>query len=625
MRIKIRNINAFDTLDYQNVTPESPSVRQQLGPVDRDEANVEAEKGETVLLPDASFYTIGGKRHYNGGTPLNLPGNSFIFSDSKDQQITGPVLEIFNKNPDKKLTPADISKQYKLNDYIAKLQDKTADSYDFTTTELMLKNNLKKLNELAIIQEGQKGFPDGVPEVQIAQQGGLINNNPPGKRYDPWNRNAIGVRTSRKIFPSSPEPEPGPGVIQSIKDYFGGVYGRYRQFQDEADLRHRVYTLDMPKDTQPTGVFPFDRPLNGFPGVNRTTYMPERALDRFPTPSLDIPQYSFKPDTVELIMPPDTKPPVVSNREAPKAAPAATPQAYSAPETKITIGSNYKGTRSEQAGSAPAIPQAPTPGKPTSTNLNFNLGLNGLQSLDVGNTLFDLATIRRGTPTRYQNYGLEQAQAMSSAVMPMDYQPVINDATKAASSAYAANNALGTNSQVQAANNSTIYGQLLEAVSRIRGEEYNANAQLMNANQAQQAQLAAAAGEDRMRNAMQYDDRVEALQDNFQKERTYLKNLALSRVNQYLSQNQAMLYDNLLHPQFTFDPTQGFAGTASFNPRSNPFSWNSSGAPAQGNQLDTIYRQLQQMGLDPKEARDQAARIYARSRYPDTEAPTTTR
>ena len=58
--------------------------RQTLGPVDVDDANLEAELGETAVtdlsgdgIPE--HYKIGGKRHYDGGTPLNLPDNSFIF------------------------------------------------------------------------------------------------------------------------------------------------------------------------------------------------------------------------------------------------------------------------------------------------------------------------------------------------------------------------------------------------------------------------------------------------------------------------------------------------------------------------------------------------------------------
>ena len=67
--------------------PAMPAMRYSLAPVPRDEANIEAEKGETVLTDldqDGIFelYDIGGKRHGGGGTPLSLPPQSFIYSDT---------------------------------------------------------------------------------------------------------------------------------------------------------------------------------------------------------------------------------------------------------------------------------------------------------------------------------------------------------------------------------------------------------------------------------------------------------------------------------------------------------------------------------------------------------------
>ena len=63
-------------------------------------ANLEAEKGETVvtdlddnMIPE--HYKIGGKKHSQGGTPLNLPAKSFIFSDHKSMAIGGEALKKF--------------------------------------------------------------------------------------------------------------------------------------------------------------------------------------------------------------------------------------------------------------------------------------------------------------------------------------------------------------------------------------------------------------------------------------------------------------------------------------------------------------------------------------------------
>ena len=80
-------------------------VSKSLTAVPREEAKLEAEGGETVMgnidgsgMP--SFYDIKGPRHTNGGVPLNLPDDSFIFSDTKSMMITDPViLKMFNNIP----------------------------------------------------------------------------------------------------------------------------------------------------------------------------------------------------------------------------------------------------------------------------------------------------------------------------------------------------------------------------------------------------------------------------------------------------------------------------------------------------------------------------------------------
>ena len=71
-------------------TPDA-DISHSLDPVDRESANIEAEKGEFVLtnmtdniLPE--LYEVKGKRHSQGGTPLNIPEGSFVFSDNRFQK-----------------------------------------------------------------------------------------------------------------------------------------------------------------------------------------------------------------------------------------------------------------------------------------------------------------------------------------------------------------------------------------------------------------------------------------------------------------------------------------------------------------------------------------------------------
>lgn len=149
-------------------------VKTTLGPEDRDKANLEAEKGETAYgdINGDGFtehYKIGGKRHHEGGTPLNLPDDTFIFSDTASMKIKDPkILAKFGKDTKEKgksYTPAELAKQYDINKYRKILQDPNSDALDKKTAELMIRNYNMKLGALALAQESKKGFPQGIPKV----------------------------------------------------------------------------------------------------------------------------------------------------------------------------------------------------------------------------------------------------------------------------------------------------------------------------------------------------------------------------------------------------------------------------------------------------------------------------
>lgn len=160
---------------YRHMPKEKAEYARSVIPeVPRDEANIEAEKGETVygdLDGDGSneHLKIGGKRHVDGGTPLNVPEGSFIFSDTKKMIIKDPnILLEFGMAPKKEgYTPAEIAKKYDVAKYKAIMEDPDTDSVRKSTAQLMIKNFEKKLAKLALIQESMKGFPQGVPKVAL--------------------------------------------------------------------------------------------------------------------------------------------------------------------------------------------------------------------------------------------------------------------------------------------------------------------------------------------------------------------------------------------------------------------------------------------------------------------------
>ena len=87
-------------------------VSNTIQPVPEYMANIEAERGEAALMPDTDgnliHSKIGGKRHSEGGTPLNVPEGTFIYSDTNKMKIKGQPLALFGKSVEsnKGYTPA---------------------------------------------------------------------------------------------------------------------------------------------------------------------------------------------------------------------------------------------------------------------------------------------------------------------------------------------------------------------------------------------------------------------------------------------------------------------------------------------------------------------------------------
>ena len=87
------DVAAFGGADYNHYigVPDMEISRYITG-VPREEANLEAEGGETVYgdlngdnFPEHKI--IKGPRHSEGGVPLKLPEDSFIFSDTNSMKI----------------------------------------------------------------------------------------------------------------------------------------------------------------------------------------------------------------------------------------------------------------------------------------------------------------------------------------------------------------------------------------------------------------------------------------------------------------------------------------------------------------------------------------------------------
>ena len=173
--------NVYIADQGQANAPEN-NLKKTIQPVPRQLANLEAEKGEVVVgdlvgvgVPQS--YIIGGKRHSEGGSPLNLEDGSFIFSDTNDMKFKkkqdADILAMFGEKETK--TPADIAKKYDMNEFVKILMDPNSDQLDKETAEMNLENYQEKLGLLALAQEAKKGFPDGIPDIAmpVAQKYGI--------------------------------------------------------------------------------------------------------------------------------------------------------------------------------------------------------------------------------------------------------------------------------------------------------------------------------------------------------------------------------------------------------------------------------------------------------------------
>jgi len=151
-------------------SPET-SVNKSIKPVDRDMANVEVEKGEQIIgdLTGSGIpgnYTALGEPHSKGGTPLNLPPASFVFSKDKSMKIKDKdILKMFLKGGNSPRTLAEIAKRFDINEYQKILSDSNSDKLQKSTAEKMIQDYNEKLGKLSLVQESMKGFPDGIPSI----------------------------------------------------------------------------------------------------------------------------------------------------------------------------------------------------------------------------------------------------------------------------------------------------------------------------------------------------------------------------------------------------------------------------------------------------------------------------
>lgn len=159
------NINPFGLIAANPTGTSDDSITTSLQPVDRDKANIEAEKGEMLVKGDMSgLYKIKGKKHSEGGTPLFAKGGSFIFSDNKELSFSKEEKDAFNfkkahqtkrNNTPAKVLQREVDPEH-YNKMMTILQDPKSPDIAKQTAALMLQKHQEKIGQVALLQEAKK-------------------------------------------------------------------------------------------------------------------------------------------------------------------------------------------------------------------------------------------------------------------------------------------------------------------------------------------------------------------------------------------------------------------------------------------------------------------------------------
>jgi len=165
---------------------ESKEVTTSAKAVDKEVANIEAEKGEILSSFNplgVGFHDIKGKPHSKGGTPLNVPDGSFIFSKDKSMAMTPEELETFKlggyaKGGLKNNTPAKVFKRnidIKHNNQMLDFLENSKSFAEKNTARLMTEKYQQKAGTIAALQEIRK--PDGqLPEYGNLQPQDIVSD-----------------------------------------------------------------------------------------------------------------------------------------------------------------------------------------------------------------------------------------------------------------------------------------------------------------------------------------------------------------------------------------------------------------------------------------------------------------
>lgn len=515
---------------YEGMGPtDSPNVTSTMSAIDRDKANLEAERGELIVKPGlAGLYRIGGKKHSQGGTPLYAEGGSFIFSDDPNLAIKKHEKTAFNfkkggsdaktKNTPAKVLSREVSPiQY--NKYLSVLQDDNADKIAKTTAALMLEKMQNKIGQVAYLQEQKKNSPipefaygsapmknpefQDVKEIQGQyRKGGYFAG---GGDVDMFGNPLPPDKTGKWAGDNRKTKNPQTGTVSNN-------WNAMKYFRSPEDYAQAVGYSGNPKNIKAMQQYVMQQ----YPDVVK--FFHDSSEYGMP--------FAGKPDDGKLGIRWDAIGQTILRRNNQPIAPSIPSISTSAPAPSSPTGIPSPTSPSPTV-PTPAVPNVPTlpydiKGKLTSAQL-ANLGYLGLNAMNI-NTYY---------PKR------EQVNLPDVRLDRVSAQPYLNQINTQANAAY---NLLGNNPASANINAGNVYGRSVDQTNQALGTIHNQNIQI--GNQENLTNLQQRTNQVITNNQLdsRYYDQLQTTKQNADNERRFARNQFVSTLNQYQSQDDQLAW-----------------------------------------------------------------------------------
>jgi hypothetical protein len=563
-------------------------------PTEKDpkKANIEAEKGELILTKDFELYKINGKPHTKGGTPLSVNEGDFIFS----KKLEAPGKD-FNKifgnfDEKKKYSYADVASRFlKMNDH--KVLSQEPNPIDKKTGERMYEDYKDKLGMLAFLQEVSKGLPNGIPSI-AAPMIDRLTQAPMGMSPQMPQGPVQGMELPTMEEQETPvmEGQEMPTAGEQMMKMGGPVLKKYategevrnddgslssNQWSDEYNKLLKYYNKQYPDKKVAINTHDdYQRLVTEDPNTAKVLY------DTYASGNMKITNKGRKllkaagiknADKIQYFseLPKQYQNPDFINKQYRDTYAGYRVAGFVPPEEAPKKEAEFQYKLPDVG---PIYNKKENPfdqGVPQISNYR-DLGYNTNENLAMANALGTMTSIPYYAPTRMQNYGLQEGMGLAANVMPYNYQSLINEANRSGMRGFQANNALSPTTNIAAARNAMIAGQLAEQTSKIKGEEYNQNANLYNTNQMQLAQMASAIGQDKEQQGDLYNSRVvQGKENKWANQQLANKQFIMEVAN---ANNNKRLRNTMDYLMQSRDPNYRFANAdlmAGFSSFGNPF------------------------------------------------------